>query len=599
MCGISGKINYSQNPNLENLLKINNKLYHRGPDDGDVINLDDIAALGHRRLSIIDLSNKAHQPMQDRTKRYTITYNGEVYNFKELRKELETAGYQFASTSDTEVVLYSFIHWGVKCFKKFNGMFALAIWDSKEKELIMARDKFGKKPLYYTLLNNELTFASELTGLLEDSSIRERAVLSVSAITHYLAIGYILSPLTIYNEILKLEPSTYMKFKDGRIVEKARYWEYKDYFYNKTNQSREEIIENLEYLFDKAVRYRLISDVPVGAFLSGGVDSSGVVAFAKKYMGNGLKTFSLGFVQDSYSELDDAKRISDYLCTIHHGKISEVDNNISIIDRGISCYDEPFSDTSLIPMVEISELVSGYVKVVLSGDGADEIFAGYETYKADVFKRKFDILPRLLINLTSTLLDRIVKESNSKKVGTGFKLRQFSKGLASDYRYAHYAWRELYNEQERIDLIGSEHKEEIQESSPYFKFENYYNEVSDIDHLSQHLYVDAKTWLADDILVKVDRATMAFSIEARCPFLDSELVEYAASIPSKYKMNKLEGKYILKKMLEKYLPTDTVYKRKSGFNAPVNIWLENRNENEHKFFNKYVLRQKKIYLDAI
>ncbi len=594
MCGICGKVNFRTPPEKERIEKINQKLTHRGPDFGCVLDIDGIATFGHRRLSIIDLSALAHQPMQDPSKIYTITYNGETYNFQEIKKELLQYGYNFKSNSDTEVVLYAYIHWGIKCFEKFNGMFAIAIWNSKEKELILAKDRFGKKPLYYTLLNDEITFASELTALMEDEEIKNRATLSISALNHYLAIGYILSPLTIYKEIYKLEPATYIKFKEGKITEKTRYWEYKNYFFNVKEEKEKEIIANLEYLFDRAVKYRLISDVPVGAFLSGGLDSSGVVAFTKKYNKDDLHTFSIGFSYESYNEAHDAKIVSDYLKTIHHEKILYNNLDKEIIKDYIKKYDEPFSDTSLIPMMDVSCLASKYIKVVLSGDGADEIFAGYETYKADKIKKTFDILPGQTKKILSLLLNKFAIETN-KKVNPGFKLRQFSKGLPEDYQYAHYLWRELHNEKERIYLIGEEYKEEIISSNPYFIFKNYYDEVKELDYINQHLYVDVKTWLTDDILVKIDRATMAFSIESRSPYLDRDLVEYIATVPSKYKI-KNNGKYILKKMLETYLPRETIYKKKSGFNAPVNNWLGNNKENEFKFFNKYVLKQKGINL---
>jgi asparagine synthase (glutamine-hydrolysing) len=592
MCGICGKVNFRTPPGKEKLEKINQKLTHRGPDFGCVMEIDSIATFGHRRLSIIDLSALAHQPMQDLSKVYTITYNGETYNFQEIKKELIQYGYHFKSNSDTEVVLYAYIHWGVKCFEKFNGMFALAIWNSKEKELILAKDRFGKKPLYYTLLNDEITFASELTALMEDKEIKNKVTLSISAINHYLALGYILSPLTIYREIYKLEPATYIKFKDGKTTEKTRYWEYKDYFLRLTKEKEKEIRENLDHLFDKSIRYRLISDVPVGAFLSGGLDSSGVVAFTKKYNKDSLHTFSIGFSYESYNEAPDAKLVSDYLKTIHHEKIFDKDLDKDIINKCISKYDEPFSDTSLIPMVEVSKLASTYLKVVLSGDGADEIFAGYETYKADKIKKSFDILPGQIRNGLASLLNKLTGETN-KKVSFGFKLKQFSKGLPKDYHYAHYAWRELHSESERISIIGAEYKDEIISSDPYLVFKKYYDEVPELDYISQHLYVDVKTWLSDDILVKIDRATMAYSLESRSPFLDKDLIEYAATIPSQYKI-KNNGKYILKKMLEKYLPKETIYKKKSGFNAPVNNWLGNNKENEFKFFNKYVLKEKGV-----
>jgi asparagine synthase (glutamine-hydrolysing) len=591
MCGITGKVKIDSPPDIQIVRRMTDKLYHRGPDNGSVYMIDENAVFGHRRLTIIDLSNRANQPMKDHTGRYTIVYNGEVYNFLELRSILQKKKYFFKTDSDTEVVLYSFIHWGTKCFEKFNGMFALSIWDSKEKKLIMARDRFGKKPLYYNINNSELTFASELIALLEDHEIKKKLTLSISGLNHYLAMGYILSPLTIYNEIDKLEPASYICFQNGKIIEHSIYWNYLDCFFTKTNQSEASIVENLDYLIEKAVKFRLISDVPVGSFLSGGLDSSGIAFYAKKHITYEFHSFSVGFNESSYNEAHDAKIVANFLQSKHHEIMPNLKNDHESISKAITCYDEPFSDTSLVPFVFVSKLASQFVKVVLSGDGADEIFAGYTTYRADQIKKMLNCLSPKIRRISSKILQKIAIETN-RKLSFGFKLKQFAKGLPHDFLYAHYAWRELYNETERIMMIGENHSEEIRASNPFQIFYRYYQEAKDLDSLSQHLYVDAKTWLADDILVKVDRATMAFGLEARCPYLDSELVEYAASIPPEMKLKRTTGKYILKKTLAKHLPESSIHKRKSGFNAPINYWLGNAKENEFRFFNQYVLSNK-------
>ncbi|HNY12113.1 MAG TPA: asparagine synthase (glutamine-hydrolyzing), partial [Candidatus Wallbacteria bacterium] len=485
----------------------------------------------------------------------------------------------------------SYMQWGSSVLKRFNGMFAIAIWDSREKELFLARDRFGKKPLYYTFLNGEVTFASELTAIMADEGISKTATPSIPALNHYLAMGYILSPLTIYKDIHKLEPATFARIKNGKLIEKTRYWEYKDYFYEKSRQSESEIIENLDHLISRAVKSRLISDVPVGAFLSGGLDSSGVTAYTKKHINSDLHTFSVGFASDSYNESDDARIVSEHVKTIHHAMLLKDDLSVTAIKKCISAFDEPFSDTSLIPMVEVASLASKYITVVLSGDGADEIFAGYETYKADAIKKRLDIIPAFIRRVCAFILNKFSIETN-RKVGLGFKIRQFSKGMSRDFQYAHYCWRELHGESERIELLGKENIDEIRASDPFLIFKRYYDETEGLDPLSRNLYVDAKTWLADDILVKVDRATMASSIESRAPFLDSDLVEYAASIPSRFKLNGSCGKYILKRVLEKHLPKSTIYKKKAGFNAPVNVWLKNSGENEFRFFNKFVIKNR-------
>jgi asparagine synthase (glutamine-hydrolysing) len=566
-------------------------MWRRGPDFGRVALLDTVAAFGHRRLSIIDLSPKAHQPMWDATCRYAVTYNGEIYNYQELRSELEALGSHFQSSSDTEVALESFVRWGPDCFKRFNGMFALAIWDRREQELILARDRFGKKPLYFTFMNGELSFASELTALLMDPSISERAAINIAGLNHYLALGYILSPLTILRDVEKLEPATYLLVGRGGVKTRARYWDYRDAFGQKENLSEGEASRRLDGLLNEAVRLRLISDVPVGSLLSGGLDSSGVSALAQKHANGDLRTFSMDFRQPTYSEGEDALLVARFLGTDHLRCYPDADERPGVIEEIIDDYDEPFSDTSIIPMWEVCRQAAQRVKVVLSGDGADEIFAGYLTYRADTRKRQLDILPLWLRRLLAKTIDVAAVETNAK-TGLGFKARQFAKGLPCGQWYAHYAWRELHNEGERVALIGHAHEEEVRDSHPYEVFRKYFMEAVGLSPLSQSLYVDAKTWMADNILVKVDRASMAHSLELRAPYLDVNVVEFVAGLPDGMKMTGNSQKRILKMALASYLPPETLDKKKAGFNAPVNTWLGNHRENEFRFFNKMVLERK-------
>jgi asparagine synthase (glutamine-hydrolysing) len=594
MCGIAGKINFQQSPSIAAVEKMTEKLRHRGPNFGQVLSLDDHAVFGHRRLSIIDLTPNANQPMQDREMRYAIVYNGEVYNFMELRKELECFGHTFRSRSDTEVVLYSFKTWGTSCFEKFNGMFACAIYDSREKSCVLARDKMGEKPLYYTLLNNELSFASECTALLEDANIQTKCTVSIEALNHYFALGYILSPATIYKEINKLEPATFAAYsKNGNLTKKV-YWEYKKYFFIHNDKTERQMVDHLDLLINDSVCQRLVSDVPVGAFLSGGLDSSGIVSIARKHYGPSLQTYTVSFDEKSYNEGNDARLVADY-CRTNHREVSiNLAIDPEIIGDAIRCYDEPFSDTSLVPLFALSRLAAQTIKVVFSGDGADELFGGYSTYKADGLKKRLDIFPIPLRRLLSGFLQRCALESN-RKMNFGFRMKQFSKGLAGDYRFAHFAWRELFTLEQRTAIIGPDYRREILETDPFELFLGYYDDVKKLDPLSQHLYVDAKTWLADDILVKIDRAAMAHSLETRCPYLDARIIEFAASIPSAMKLKKSVAKYILKKVYARYLPSKILFKRKSGFNAPIKHWLGPSNLNEFALFNLYVANERNLY----
>jgi len=590
VCGVVGKVNWQEGCDQNLIAKMCKAILHRGPDDGGIITFEN-AVLGHRRLSIIDLSKNASQPMASNDRRYHIVYNGEVYNFMEIRKELEEAGLKFKSNSDTEVVLYSYIHWKERCLEKFQGMFAFAIWDNVLKELFLARDYFGKKPLYYFRdENGAIIFASELAALLEDKSIPQD--ISFEALNCYLALGYILAPATLYKNILKLEAATFLHITDkGRKVRKCKYWDYKDAFLEKTNESEKDIIQHILFLFEAAVKRRLVSDVPVGAFLSGGVDSTSVVSIMKKYMPELLHTFSIGFDVESYDESADALRAAKWLGTEHHSQICKKEDNLLFMLEAIRAYDEPFSDTSLVPFFEVCKLASSYVKVVLSGDGADEIFAGYITYKADLYYRYAQLLPR---NARSALMRMpgYFCGNKIKKLDWRYKQRKFFYGSLCDSENAHYSWRVIFSPEKRIQILGKEYASLVYDSDPFNIFKKYYRNAEGLHGLDKNLYVDAMTWLSDDILVKVDRASMRSSIEIRCPYLDKDLITYAASIPAGLKMKNFKNKYILKKALKSVLPSYVLDKKKSGFIAPVHAWIGSDNVDEFQAFNKYVFYQK-------
>jgi asparagine synthase (glutamine-hydrolysing) len=546
----------------------------------------DGAVLGHRRLSIIDLSNNASQPMSTRDGRFHITYNGEVYNFPQIKSELLKRNVQFFSNSDTEVVLQAYINYGVECLKLFNGMFAFAIWDNQTGRCFIARDKFGKKPLYYHHDHEAFSFASEVTTLLENKRLTRE--LSYEALNCYLALGYILAPLSIYKNIYKLEAGHYLILEDGK-VSKNKYWNFADKFLPKVNQPAEAVKKEIIRLLTAAVKRRMISDVPVGAFLSGGVDSSSIVALMKQFKKTELHTFSVGFDHEHYNELTDATKTANLLGTIHHGLTIGNENIEDKILGALAAYNEPFSDNSLIPMVEVSKLASQYVKVVLSGDGADEMFCGYETYKADRYYRYFRWMPGGIKKMLSS--ENLPSYfSAKKKINAGYKAKQFFYGTRFDYRQAHYAWRLHFRPEERVKILGAQYHELVYDTDPFKTFAKFYDDVKGLEQLDQHLYVDCMTWLPDDILVKVDRASMHSSIEARAPYLDSDLVCYAASLPTEMKLNGFQTKYILKEALKEILPSFVLQKKKSGFNAPFGLWLHSENGDEFKAFNRFVLK---------
>jgi len=589
MCGIAGKLHWQ--PILDNnpVYKMSERLIHRGPDEMGSLVLENIS-LGFRRLSILDLSKKANQPMSTNDNRFHIVFNGEIYNFKELRKDLQNKNYKFQSASDTEVVLNSYAEWGPKCLKYFNGMFALAVWDAKCKKLFLARDRFGKKPIYYHINNRkEFIFASELSALTADETIPKN--ISLEALNCYLSIGYILSPMTFYKDVYKLESGTYLLVSDnGNKVVKTKYWNYADSFRIKTEESESDIAEHVRYLLECAVKRRLVSDVPVGAFLSGGIDSTSIVSIMKKHYSGNLHTFSVGFKEESYNENSDAENASKWINTIHHSYLCDLSSGLDSINTAIDSFDEPFSDTSLIPTFEVSKLASQFVKVALSGDGADELFAGYQTYKADKYYSFFKYFPNVIKVALSQLGQSF--SNNQEKLNWGYKLQQFFYGSMFNNQEAHCLWRNYFKPADRIGLLGEENKDLVYDTDPIHIFNKYYDDVNDLSLLDKNLYVDCMTWLTDDILVKVDRASMHHGLEVRCPYLDVELASYAASIPTELKMKGMETKHILKKALKGVLPDFVLSKKKSGFNAPVGVAIQTKGLDEFRAFNKYVFDKK-------
>jgi len=598
MCGIAGKVSFQSNQqDREKVLgRMVESLRRRGPDGSGIVSSGAIT-LGHTRLAIIDLSDHAAQPMQDETSRYWIVFNGEIYNYRELRQDLQREGYSFFSDSDTEVLLKAYMHWGTHCFAKFNGMFAVAIWDSKEEILVLARDRFGKKPLcYYRFPDGSISFASTVAALRSDPDIP--SALSPEAMNCFLALGYILAPLTVLDGAKKLEPSHFMAidFKSGKI-RKEKYWDYAHYFSVKRGAKEAEVAAVVRDLIRQAVRRRMISDVPLGVFLSGGVDS-GAVAKGAAEVDAKIMAFSMGFSDRMYNELPYAKRLADDLgITRHFCMELPLQDSPAEMETMFEAFDEPFSDTSLIPTMALAEFTRKRITVALSGDGGDEIFGGYVTYIADAFAGKYRVLPggiRSFLAQTS----RSLPVSLNRKVGLDFKVKQFLQGAVHDGAMAHYSWRLIFTPEERVKILGAQNRALVFDTDPSRAFKAYYDDVSHAETLDRHLYVDAKTWLADDILVKLDRSAMFRGLETRCPFLDNDLVEYMAGVPSTMKVKRFQLKYIFKKALQGYLPDWVMARKKSGFNAPVSRWLEASYKgrphdslwlkNEHSYFMSHV-----------
>jgi asparagine synthase (glutamine-hydrolysing) len=582
MCGIAGVV--GDDPRREAASRVRammERLRHRGPDANGLVELDGQGALGHTRLAIIDLSERGRQPMRHGS--LIASYNGEVYNFQELRQRLERDGVQFASATDTEVVMAAYARWGTDAFAMFDGMFAVALWDSERRELILARDRFGEKPLYYTLDGGTLAFASEISALTTERTPR----ISLAALNHFLAIGYVLSPLTIYEGVHKLEPAHFLRVRGGRIVEHTRYWDYRACFDQRRKLSLDDAAAELQHLLQATVHSRLVSDVPIGSFLSGGVDSSGIVAMMKRTFSGTLHSFSIGFDQESYSEAADAHLVARHVGTQHHEESLDGNAAQRLIEEAVAAYDEPFSDTSLVPMVALARTTRRHVTVALSGDGADEIFGGYVTYLADALHQRMSLVPRALRTRMAQVMRALARDSN-RKTTLSFKLKQFSRGLPCDSAEAHYRWRELRGLDERLRIFGPSLAELVIESDPARVFAAHDREAHGLDSLSRHLYVDAKTFLADDVLVKVDRAAMAASLETRAPFLGLAIACFAASLPSELKVRGRLQKRVLKRALAGVVPDSTLAKKKAGFNAPINGWLGASSDDDFRNFNAFV-----------
>lgn len=574
MCGICGRYNFDGRPVDEELIKsMNRQLIHRGPD-AEGVYIDDLLGLGHRRLKIIDLSDTANQPMSTEDGRYTIVYNGEIYNYKDIKRQLKSEGYNFYSQSDTEVLLKSYQKWGEGCLKYLNGMFAFVIWDKSERKLFAARDRLGKKPFFYYYDHDKFIFASELKAISKNMDIKKE--LNPEAISDFLSLGYILSPKSIFKNICKLPAAHFLVVKDNG-VRIQQYWRLNRYFMDKkTNINENEILEEFEWLLNDAVKIRLMSDVPLGVFLSGGIDSTSILAKMVDYSSEKVKTFSIGFREKTFSELNYAKEAANFFYTEHREKVVENELNF-ILGKIVRMADEPFADSSMIPMYYLSKMAKDTFTVALSGDGADEILAGYDTYLADDFFKVYQKIPMFFRNKILKLLGRIIPDTNHK-VGLDYKIKQFIGVGTCSREAAHYWWRVIFSDKQKDKLLKQELKSQLRDYHPFDNFLAYFDQLKNADFLDRSLYVDIKTWLQDDILVKVDRMTMANSLESRAPFLDHRLVEFCASLPVEFKKRGMKKKYLLKKTMEGKIPKRIIHHKKTGFNAPVKQWLRFNND---------------------
>lgn len=565
MCGICGVIDFKGKPiDQKEFLRQTNILSHRGPNDAGVF-LDKNAALGSRRLSIIDLET-GNQPIHNEDKTIWVVCNGEIYNYRELAQSLKAKGHVFYTRSDTEVIIHLYEEYQEKCVEYLNGIFAFAIWDKKLRKLLLVRDRLGVKPLFYYHDHNKLLFGSEIKAILHDSAIKREV--NQEALNNYFSFNYVPCPLTMFKNIHSL-PAGYMLICSDKNVRISKYW---DMVFKEGKVSDEnEIYERLRAQIDKSVRMQLVSDVDVGAFLSGGIDSSAIVRFMRKNLTRSIKTFNVRFKESTFDESSYAALVSKYFGTRHYEIFCTPQDYINYLPNIIWHADNLTADISMLPLYLVSKLASQHVKVVLSGDGADELFAGYPTYLASKLLGYYQKLPAFLRQRVIPFLVNRMPVSE-KKMSFEFKVRRFIQGARLSPQEAHFSWRMIFSDEEKGLLFGDSCiNDKFRESS--WIYGQFYQNNHSWEELSRHQYADIKVWLVDSILAKVDFMSMANSLEVRVPYLDHELVEFAASIPSNFKLKRFTGKYIMKKAMRDEIPKAVLRRAKAGFNIPIGRWL--------------------------
>ncbi len=566
MCGISGILNLTGAPVDKDLLvKMNDTLSHRGPDDSGYY-LDQNIGLGHRRLSIIDL-NTGQQPIYNEDNTIVVVFNGEIYNFKELRERLRSKGHQFFTQTDTEVIIHGYEQWGTACVKRFRGMFAFALWDANKKELFLARDRLGIKPLYYYYDGKKILFASEIKALLQNKQIRK--TINLKALSDYISLGYVPNPKSILENIYKLSPGHHLVCRSDAITIK-QYWDLE--FTDTTRIGEEAYCEQLINKLEESVRLRLLSDVPLGSFLSGGIDSSLVVGLMAKLLEKPVVTNSVGFSVQEFNELPAARTISNYFKT-DHNEFTVTPDILDVIDTLAWQYDEPFADASSIPTYYVSQMTRQNVTVALSGDGGDENFAGYRRYYFDRLENRLrGVIPEAVRKLMIGSLARVYPKADW--LPQVFRAKTLLTNLSVDPVFGYFNSMSMILPSMKSRLFSNELKKALKGYDSICVFKTHYDACNCQDPLSKIQYIDFKTYLPEDILTKVDRASMANALEVRVPLLDHEFVEFAATIPSDLKLKQRQSKYIFKQAAGKILPASIISRKKMGFSIPIGQWMK-------------------------
>jgi asparagine synthase (glutamine-hydrolysing) len=573
MCGITGWANLdSRTPPPEGarelLHSMCERMVHRGPDSEGLL-VSTGVALGMRRLAIIDLVT-GEQPAFNEDKSVAVMLNGEIYNYRELRHELEKSGHSFASLSDTEVLPHLYEEYGEQMVERLNGMFALVLWDSRRRRLFIARDRFGEKPLYWGVFDKTLLFASEPKVLLSHPAVKSS--LNLQALRQYLSFDYVPAPLTIYEGINKLPAAHTLTLENGRIETRA-YWRL-SYKTTEPPPSEAEAARHLIELLADSVRMRLVSDVPLGVLLSGGVDSSTVAALAVRASSEAVKTFSISFAESSFDESYYARAVAKALGTDHHEERLSANLAANLVGEIGSWMDEPFSDPSLVPTYLLSRFTRKHVTVALGGDGGDELFAGYPMYRGHRFAGIYERVPQLL---RAGLIEPLVHllPVKTKNLSFDYKAKRFVTGTKYDPVARHHVWFGAFRPDEQENLLTAEVLRQS-EGDIYRDARRMWAECDSTDVVEQMQSLDTQLYLAEDILTKVDRASMAVSLEVRAPFLDPRVAEFAASLPSNYKLRGGKTKYILKRAIADILPPFVARRGKKGFGVPVAEWLKGK-----------------------
>ena len=560
MCGICGKIHFDiDRPVLQDdIHKMTKLITHRGPDDSGFYVKKNVG-LGFRRLSIIDLDT-GHQPLSNEDGTIWIVFNGEIYNHLSLREQLITKGHKFKTRTDTETIVHLFEEYGSDCVKYLRGMFAFAIWDEKHKKLFCARDRFGIKPFFYFLDHEKFIFGTEIKCIL--SQTKSSSALSIPMLDQYLTYGYSSQEGTIYQNIQKLRPGHILDIEHGGKVKINRFW---DIHYNPDySKKEEEWCKLIDDKLSESVKAHLMSDVPLGAFLSGGVDSSAVVALMSKNSSTPVKTFSIGFKEEEFNELKYAREVAKMYNTEHHEQIVEPES-IGLLPHLVDCYDEPFADSSAIPTYFVSKFAREHITVALSGDGGDELFAGYNKYQRMMNMRNFNVLPEGPSKHFWGAMHKMIPNSVKGKGATYY---------LSKPKNSFPAFLSIWQQAEREKLFKKELWQDIKQSpAELSRIESFTNSGSS-DFLFNMQKMDMQSYMVDDVLTKVDRASMQNSLEVRVPILDHEFAELTSRIPSELKMKRTIKKYIFKEAMKKHLPESIISHKKQGFSVPMKAWFK-------------------------